>query len=153
MALSQTCAMADQCADRTYLWWHLSRPSPELVSALDDGWLPRSGRALDVGCGLGAETGHLALAGWQVAGIDLSEMAVARAAAEYDDAAFLSAAVRRLPIHRHCLDAAVDRGCYLPRPTVRGIPMSFAASCDRAGSSCSGPPFARPACATTSTRR
>jgi hypothetical protein len=32
--------MADHYADGTYRWWHLSRPPPELVSVLDDGWLP-----------------------------------------------------------------------------------------------------------------
>jgi SAM-dependent methyltransferase len=66
--------------------------------------------------GLATEAGHLASTGWQVAGIDLSEVALARAAAEQDHAAFLRADVRRLPFHDHCLDAAVDRGCfhYLP---------------------------------------
>jgi SAM-dependent methyltransferase len=110
--LSQTVAMADHYADGTCLWWHLSGPSPELISALDDGWLPRSGRALDVGCGLGTEAAHLASTGWQVAGIDLSEVAVGRAAAAHDEAAFLRADVRRLPLPQHCLDAAVDRGCF-----------------------------------------
>jgi SAM-dependent methyltransferase len=104
--------VADHYSDGTYRWWHLSRPSPELVSALQDGWLPGGGRALDVGCGLGSEAGYLASAGWQVAGIDLSEVAVAEAAAEHDGAAFLRADVRRLPFGRHSLDAAVDRGCF-----------------------------------------
>jgi SAM-dependent methyltransferase len=104
--------MADHYADGTYRWWHLSRPSPELVSALEDGWLPGRGRAVDVGCGLGSEVGYLALAGWQVAGVDLSEAAVAGAVAEHDGAAFLRADVRRLPFGRHSLDAALDRGCF-----------------------------------------
>ena len=52
--------MADHYADGTYRWWHLSRPSPELVSVLDDGWLPRAGRAVDLGSGLGSEAGYLA---------------------------------------------------------------------------------------------
>jgi hypothetical protein len=30
---------------RTYRWRHLSRPSPELLAALGDGWLPSRGRA------------------------------------------------------------------------------------------------------------
>jgi SAM-dependent methyltransferase len=108
--------MTDHYADGTCQWWHLSRPSPELIAALGDGWLPPRGRVLDVGCGLGTETGYLASAGWQAAGIDLSETALARAAAGYGDAAFLRADVRRLPFQPHCFDAAVDRGCfhYLP---------------------------------------
>lgn len=104
--------MTDHYADGTYRWWHLSGPSPELLAALADGWLPSSGRVLDVGCGLGVEAGYLAAAGWQVAGIDLSAVALARAAAEHDGAAFMRADVRRLPFHRHCFDAALDRGCF-----------------------------------------
>jgi SAM-dependent methyltransferase len=104
--------MADHYADGTCTWWHLSRPSPELVSALDDGWLPATGRALDVGCGLGTEASHLAQAGWQVTGVDLSLTALARAAAALGGAAFLRADVRRLPFDQHCFDAALDRGCF-----------------------------------------
>ena len=110
--LSHTVVVTDHYADGTYRWWHLSRPSPELLAALGDGWLPSSGRALDVGCGLGGEAGYLAAAGWQVAGIDLSQVALARAAAGHDGAAFMRADVRRLPFHRHCFDAALDRGCF-----------------------------------------
>lgn len=117
--------MTDHYADGTYRWWHLSSPSPELLAALDDGWLPPGGRVADVGCGLGSEAGHLARAGYQVAGLDLSEVALTRAAAGQDRAAFLRADVRRLPFGRHCLDAALDRGCfhYLPpggRPGYSG---------------------------------
>jgi SAM-dependent methyltransferase len=110
--------MADHYADGTFRWWHLSRPSPELISALDGGWLPPGGRVLDVGCGLGSEAGYLASAGWQAAGIDVSEAAIARAADGNGDAAFLRADARRLPFRRHCFDAALDRGCfhYLPPP-------------------------------------
>lgn len=113
--------VADHYADGTYRWWHLSQPSPELVSALGDGWLPGGGRVLDVGCGLGSEAGHLAAAGRQAVGIDLSSVAIARAAASradtrYGNVAFLRADVRALPFGAHHFDAAVDRGCfhYLP---------------------------------------
>jgi SAM-dependent methyltransferase len=118
--------VADHYADGTYRWWHLSQPSPELVSALGDGWLPGGSRVLDVGCGLGSEAGHLAAAGRQAVGIDLSSVAIARAAAGraatgrtdsgYGNVAFLRADVRALPFGAHHFDAAVDRGCfhYLP---------------------------------------
>jgi SAM-dependent methyltransferase len=117
--------MADHYADGTYLWWHLSRPSPELVAALGDGWLPGRGRGLDVGCGLGTEAGYLASAGWRAAGIDLSQTALRRAAAGHGDVAFVRADVCALPFARCCFDAAVDRGCfhYLPaaaRPRYSG---------------------------------
>lgn len=108
----KTVIVADHYADGTYLWWHLSHPSPELAAALEDGWLPAKGRALDIGCGAGTEAAHLASAGWQVAGIDLSEVALAKAAAAHHNAAFLRADLRRLPFADHCFDAALDRGCF-----------------------------------------
>jgi SAM-dependent methyltransferase len=108
--------LSDHYADGTYLWWHLSRPSPELVAALGDGWLSDAGRVLDTGCGLGSEASHLASAGWRAAGIDLSGTALRRAAAEHGDVAFARADVRALPFAPGCFNAAVDRGCfhYLP---------------------------------------
>jgi SAM-dependent methyltransferase len=114
--------MIDHYAEGTYRWWHLSRPSPEPLAALGDGWLPPSGRALDVGCGLGAEAGYLAAAGWQVVGVDLSQVALARAAAGGDGAVFMRADVRQLPFHQDCFDAALDRGCFhylAPRDRLR----------------------------------
>jgi SAM-dependent methyltransferase len=108
----QTCHMADHYADGTCQWWHLSRPSPELISALSDGWLPGGGWVLDVGCGLGTEIGHLAAAGWQAVGIDLSATALAQAAAAHSQAGFARADVRWLPFADHRLDAALDRGCF-----------------------------------------
>jgi SAM-dependent methyltransferase len=104
--------MTDHYADGTYRWWHLSRPSPELISALGDGWFLSRGRVLDIGCGLGTEIGYLAVTGWQAVGIDLSQTAIAQAAAAHDDAAFARADVRQLPFRQHCFDAAVDRGCF-----------------------------------------
>jgi SAM-dependent methyltransferase len=106
----QTVGMADHYDDGTYRWWHLSHPSPEMVSALGEGWLPGSGHALDVGCGLGTEAAYLAAAGWQVAGIDLSLTALARAAATHGPVRFVRADMRWLPFAGHCFDAAVDCG-------------------------------------------
>jgi len=60
-----------------------------------------------VGCGLGTEAAYLASVGWRVAGIDLSQTAVRRAAAEHDDVAFVRADVRALPFGSGGLDAAV----------------------------------------------
>lgn len=107
---------ADQYADGTYRWWHLSEPSPELMSAVADGWLSGGGRVLDVGCGLGTEAGYLASLGWRVSAIDLSAVALGRAAGLWPAASFLRADVRALPFRARSLDIAVDRGCfhYLP---------------------------------------
>jgi SAM-dependent methyltransferase len=108
--------VTDHYADGTYRWWHLSQPSPELLSALGDGWLAGPGRALDIGCGLGTEAGYLALLGWQVSGIDLSAVALGRAADVWPAASFLRADVRVLPFLARSFDIALDRGCfhYLP---------------------------------------
>jgi hypothetical protein len=42
---SHTVAMTGHYTDRTCQWRHLSRPSPEPLAALGDGWLPSPGRA------------------------------------------------------------------------------------------------------------
>jgi len=52
-------------------------PNPQLVAEASD--LP-AGRALDVGCGEGADAIWLAERGWQVTGVDISQVALDRAA-------------------------------------------------------------------------
>jgi SAM-dependent methyltransferase len=53
------------------------RPNGVLVAELAGG---SPGRALDVGCGEGADAVWLARAGWQVTGLDVSQVALDRAA-------------------------------------------------------------------------
>ena len=59
------------------------RPNGALVAELAG---RRPGRALDVGCGEGADAIWLARAGWQVTGVDISEVALERAAASAREA-------------------------------------------------------------------
>jgi SAM-dependent methyltransferase len=54
-------------------------PNPVLVTEAAD---LSPGRALDVGCGEGADALWLAARGWQVTGVDISTVALGRAAAE-----------------------------------------------------------------------
>jgi SAM-dependent methyltransferase len=104
--------VTDHYADGTYRWWHLSEPSPELLSALADGWFSGAGHALDVGCGLGSEAGYLASLGWRVSGIDLSNVALGRAAGQWPAVSFLRADVRAVPFRARSFDIAIDRGCF-----------------------------------------
>jgi len=89
--------VSDHYADGTYRWWHLSRPPPELLRALPERWLPPSWRALDIGCGLGTEAGHLHRAGWRVVGVDARlHTAALRRGGGAPGAAFFRYCVRKL---------------------------------------------------------
>lgn len=104
--------MNDPYADGTCRWWHLGRPSPELLSARDDGWLGSPGVAVDLGCGLGTELGFLAGEGWTAVGIDRSGEALRAASAAHPGVSFLRADVLRLPLRDGCADLLIDRGCF-----------------------------------------
>ena len=105
-------AVTDHYADDTYRWWHLSAPSPELLGALQDGWLAASGVALDVGCGLGTEAAHLQRVGWRVLGVDLSWVAIAGAVRRNPGPCYVRADLRQLPLRSDAVDACLDRGCF-----------------------------------------
>jgi SAM-dependent methyltransferase len=64
-------------AEREILW--SGQPNGALVSEVQS---LRQGRALDVGCGEGADALWLAERGWDVTAIDVSQVALDRAAAE-----------------------------------------------------------------------
>ena len=119
--------VTDHYADGRYRWWHLPVPSPELPQALADSWLPPSGLALDAGCGLGTEAGHLYRRGWQVAGVDLSPVALAAAGRNHGPG-YLRADLLRLPLRSSAFDACLDRGCfhYLPARHRPGYSLSAA---------------------------
>ena len=108
----------DEYASDAHRWWHLSRPSPELLEALGDGWIAPPARVLDLGCGLGVELGILAGLGFEATGIDQSEIAIERARASHRAARFLVGDVRELPFELETFDVLLDRGClhYLTAP-------------------------------------
>jgi SAM-dependent methyltransferase len=103
---------ADAYTSGVYRWWHLSSLPPELLEALDDGWIPRSGRVLDLGCGLGVEVGGLAERGFDAVGIDSSPDAIQRAASDHPNAEFLVGDVLDLPFPDQTYDVLLDRGCF-----------------------------------------
>lgn len=70
-----------RCADLEQLW--SGQPNGALVAEVA-GLVP--GRVLDVGCGEGADAVWLALRGWEVTGLEISSVALQRAAAHARDA-------------------------------------------------------------------
>jgi SAM-dependent methyltransferase len=90
-------------------------PNPALVDEASD--LP-AGRALDLGCGQGADAIWLAQRGWDVTAVDISRNALERAAEHAQDAG-----VADIRWERHDLSASVPAGpfelvsaCYLQSP-------------------------------------
>lgn len=67
---------------RTMLW--SGRPNPSLVAEAAD---LAPGRALDIGCGEGGDAIWLAERGWEVTAVDISAVALARAAGHAAEAA------------------------------------------------------------------
>ncbi|NML50032.1 class I SAM-dependent methyltransferase [Streptomyces sp. R302] len=62
------------------------KPDENLVSYLDRGLLPAGGRALDLGCGPGRNSLHLAARGYEVDAVDLSATAIRWAAERVGEA-------------------------------------------------------------------
>ena len=99
-------------AGDVHRWWHLSRPGPELLQALEDGWIVPDGMVLDVGCGLGTEVSTLAERGSHAVGIDLSLEALRRARTAHVSPRFVQADALALPFKRSVFDVALDRGFF-----------------------------------------
>lgn len=97
-------------------------PNDVLISETDE--LPR-GHALDVGCGEGADARWLAEQGWQVTAIDVSRVALERAAPTHPDVSWSHADLEQAPPPRRSFDLVSAH--YFPieretdHPTVRGL--------------------------------
>lgn len=89
-------------ADREQLW--SGQPNGALVAEVD-GLTP--GRVLDVGCGEGADAVWLAGCGWEVTGLEVSGVALDRAAGHARDA---GVAVRS--VHAGLVEAALPPGSF-----------------------------------------
>jgi thioredoxin reductase/SAM-dependent methyltransferase len=90
-------AWDERYREHTHTW--SGKPNPTLVSEVAD--LPR-GRALDAGAGEGGDACWLAASGWHVTGVELSTVALdraaARAAASGLDITWLHADLTRAPV-------------------------------------------------------
>jgi SAM-dependent methyltransferase len=89
-------------------------PREELVALLDSGRLTRAvgPRALDVGCGTGADCRLLAEHGFEVTGVDFSEVAIGRAQAAGGTPRYVQADLFALPteVTREPFDLIFDGG-------------------------------------------
>jgi SAM-dependent methyltransferase len=93
--------------------------SPEIVTAIDSGWLPERGRVLDIGCGFGDVAAWFAQRGYDTTGVDYPE-AICKAREKHAEleprANFLALDIcDTLPCGMQ-FDIFIDRGC------LHGIP-------------------------------
>lgn len=141
---------ADRWTEGGSTWWDgfyadrskpvpffVRKPDENLVSYLDRGIVPSHGRALDLGCGPGRNTLHLAARGFRVDAVDLSPTAIAWAEERAREAGPDGANVRF-----HCgnafaspeltgpYDLIHDSGCFHHLPPHRRI--SYLALLERA---------------------
>ncbi|MEV0155764.1 FAD-dependent oxidoreductase [Micromonospora sp. NPDC050686] len=107
---------------RPHVW--SGRPNPQLVAEAAD---LTPGRALDVGCGEGADAVWLAGRGWQVTAVDLAEVAVRRAAAHAAEAGvadrttFRQADLRHDPLPGAGYDLVTAQYVHLPAEQQRQL--------------------------------
>ena len=109
--------------------WDTGEPRPELRELA----APAGGRALDLGCGAGADAVALARQGWQVVGVDFVPEAIATASERACEAGVTGSAgsagsatfvqgdvtrLRALGLHGP-FDLVVDIGCYHAIPAGR----------------------------------
>jgi len=95
--------------------WDTGIVPPEVVALVDSPVVSR-GWALDLGCGSGVTSCFLASHGFRVVGIDLSQVALRRAAARAAagglPCSFMRASVDHLGIVRMRATLAIDIGCF-----------------------------------------
>jgi SAM-dependent methyltransferase len=102
--------------------WDTGVPQPELEQLVQD---RAPGRALDLGCGTGADAVYLARHGWETTGVDFAPEAIAAAKKKAADAgvtaAFVHGDASRLADAgvRGPFDLLLDIGCYHTIPAGR----------------------------------
>ena len=95
----------------------LGRPvSPEIVAAVEEGWLAPGSHVLDAGCGEGIVADWLAQHGFTALGVDIAPSAIERARTMHAESASLRFGVVDLrkgaPEGEKPFDVVIDRGCF-----------------------------------------
>jgi len=106
----------------------------ELQEAVDSGWFPPGGRALDAGCGEGDTAAWLASRGYETVGVDIAVAAIERAREKNGETAGLR--FERCDLCAESpsggpFDLVVDRGCYhqIDEEEQRGYGRRLASLC------------------------
>ncbi|AJF66486.1 class I SAM-dependent methyltransferase [Streptomyces vietnamensis] len=111
----------------------VAKPDENLVSYVEQGLLPAGGKVLDLGCGPGRNSLHLASLGFEVTGVDLSPTAIAwaeeRAAASDANVRFVCGDAFTAALDGP-YDLIYDSGCFHHLPPHRRV--SYLALLDRA---------------------
>ncbi len=118
-------------------FWDSDEPRPEVVELASS---RPPARVLDLGCGTGSNSLHLAKLGWEVVGVDFASKAIetakSRAAASASSARFIVADVSRLRADGIAgpFELVIDIGCYHAVPaSLRDAYRSEVAAVTRAG--------------------
>ncbi len=103
--------------------WGGRAAPPEIVEAVASGWLPPSGKVLDIGCGLGEIAAWFAQRGYDALGVDIAPSAVRQAQAVHaalpHPPKFLALDLCTDVPPGGPFDILIDRGC------LHGIPKPF----------------------------
>lgn len=108
--------------------WFSHEPNFQVALAAREGFLPPSGRVLDIGCGAGSNLLFLARQGLTVHGLDLSPGALRAAGDRAEEAkvalSLLQGDAVALPFRDRAMDAALDNGCFHTLPFELREPYS-----------------------------
>lgn len=107
--------------------------APEIVEAVETGWLPARGPVLDIGCGLGEIAVWFAQRGYETLGFDIAEAAIRKACEAHapmpPTLQFMAHDACAKPPPDLQYRILIDRGCLhqIPRPLVSSFARNIAA--------------------------
>lgn len=102
------------------------RPAPaEVIEAVASGWIPKSGRVLDLGCGTAEVAAWFAERGYEATGVDIAQAAIDRAAERHahlsSEIEFVAVDLCTETLPDRTFEILADRGC------LHQIPQSLVA--------------------------